>query len=117
MIVAVIAVRMVEMTFDQIVDVIAVRHGLMAAARAMYVPCRMPGARMLRSAGRWIGGSHRQHMLDDRAVAVGVMKMTVVQVIDVTFVLNGGMPAIRTVLMFVMSMYFTGMCHSDTLSY
>jgi hypothetical protein len=56
-------------------------------------------------------------MLDDRTVAVGVMKMAVVQVIDVTFVLNGGMPAIRTVLMFVMSMYFTGMRHSDTLSY
>jgi len=115
-VVAVIAVRMMEMAFDEIVDVIAVRYGLMSAGRAVYVARRMPGARMLRSTRRRIGGRHRQHVLDDRSVGVGVMKVTVVQVVDVIVVLHGGVSAIRTVLVVVMPVNFAGLSHGDTLS-
>ncbi len=36
-IIAVIAMRMMQMAIDQIIDVVAMRHGLMAAAGAMDV--------------------------------------------------------------------------------
>jgi len=50
MVVAVIAVRMVQVTIDEIVDMIAVRHGFVAAARSMDVVGRVPRALVVRRA-------------------------------------------------------------------
>ena len=40
-VIAVIAVRMVKVPADEVADVIAVRHGLVSAAFAVYVPARV----------------------------------------------------------------------------
>ncbi len=50
MIVAMITMGVVEVAIHQVVDVIAVRHHLMAAARAMYMIWRVPRAVMIRRA-------------------------------------------------------------------
>ncbi len=49
-VVAVIAVRVVQVAIDEIVDVIAVRHGFVSAARAMDVVGSMTGAAVVRRA-------------------------------------------------------------------
>jgi hypothetical protein len=46
-IIAVIAVRMVQVIPDEIVNVPGVRHALMAASRTVDVACRMPVTTMI----------------------------------------------------------------------
>ncbi len=50
MVVAVIAVRMMQVTVDEVVDMVAVRHGLMTATRAVNVTGLVTRAAMLRGA-------------------------------------------------------------------
>jgi hypothetical protein len=47
MIVAVVAVRMVQVPVNEVADVIAVRHGLVPAARTMNMPWSVRRAAML----------------------------------------------------------------------
>ncbi len=51
MIVAVIAVRVVQMAFDQVIDVIAVRHRLVATTGAVVVGLVVAAAGVGRRAG------------------------------------------------------------------
>jgi pseudouridine-5'-phosphate glycosidase len=98
MIVAVTAVRVVQMAIHQIIDVIAMRHGFVATTRAMNVAKVMGSAIVLRGA---VGGV-------DRGQAYGVfidvslmqvVQMTVVKIVDVIVVLDGGMTAAFLMLM------------------
>lgn len=50
MIVAMIAVRMVQMTIHQVANVIAVRHGFVAATRAMHMALFVAPAVVVRRA-------------------------------------------------------------------
>jgi len=50
MIIAMVAVRMMQMTVDQIINVIAVRHRFMAASRPVHVVGTMAGTMMVRGA-------------------------------------------------------------------
>lgn len=77
-----IAMRVVEVTVDQIAHVVAVGDGLVSAAGAMFVVFGMTGAGVLRRAASGIGGRDLDHVLIDMAV-VHVMQMAVVQVVDV----------------------------------
>lgn len=63
MIVAVAIVRMVEMSIYQKINVIPVRHGFMAALRAMHVLLLMSAAGMLRRADHRVAGIHCETML------------------------------------------------------
>jgi hypothetical protein len=51
-VVAVVAVRVVQVAVHQVIDVVAVRHGLVAAARAVLVALVVLAAGVLRRAGR-----------------------------------------------------------------
>jgi hypothetical protein len=93
-----IAVRMVQVTIDEIVDVIPVRHRLVAATRTMLVRCVVTGADMVRGACCRIGGRHLDHMLVD-VITVHVMQMAVVKIVDVPVVLHSSMAAPRTMNM------------------
>ena len=84
MIVAVVAVRVVEMPLDQIVDVVAMRNRLMAALGA--------ATAMLRSAGARIAGAHGDDVLVD-VIAMHTVQMPVVQIVDMGVMLNRGVPA------------------------
>ena len=97
-VVAVIAVRVVQVVIDEIVDVIAVRHGFVPAARAMDVVGRMTGAAMVRRALVGIRVRDLDHVLID-VVVVHVMKVPIMQVVHMIAVTDGRVAAHGTVQM------------------
>lgn len=101
-----IAMRMMQVAIDQIVDVIAVGHRLMAAAGAVDMARFVPGAVVVGGAGIGVRRADLDHMLVD-VIPMRVMQVTVMQVIDVIAVAHGGMAAARAMLVvviFVMGM-------------
>ena len=100
MIIAVVAVRVVQMAAHEVVDVIAVRHRFMAAARAVDVILGVGAAGVLRRAAGRVAPADGQRMLLDLA-ALGMVQVAVVDVIDMAFVLDGGVAAAGPVLMAV----------------
>jgi hypothetical protein len=91
------AVGMVQVPFHQVVGVIAVGYGGVAAARTMLVAFIMAIAAMSRRANRRVRRADFKDMFFD-LVAVLMMQVAVVQEIDVVAVLDAGVPAVRTVL-------------------
>ena len=85
------------MATDEVVDVVAVRHSLVAAASAVRVRCVVRSARVGGRARRRVARVHRDRALVDVAV-VRVMEMTVVQVVRVVPVLDRRVTARLTVL-------------------
>src|SRR5262245_45995179 len=97
-----VAVRMMQPPIHKIVDVIAVRHGFMPAARAMPV-----SALVFRRAAVGVGGVDRKGMFVDM-IPMHMVQMAVVQIVDVAVVTNRGMPAVWTVLMGMVGMVLLG---------
>jgi hypothetical protein len=54
-IIAVITVQMVQVSIDQVVNMVAMRHGLVPTSGTVHVPRVMPAAPVLRCAALWIG--------------------------------------------------------------
>jgi hypothetical protein len=107
-IVAVAIVGMVQVPAHQIVDMIAVRNGLMAATWPMDVSGFMGCAIVLRSAGVRIPGADLQRMFID-VIPMHAVQMPVMQIVDVVPVLNRRMAATRPVYVsvrFVNRMFF-----------
>jgi hypothetical protein len=100
MVVAVISVRMVQMTSDQVVDVITVRNRLVATIGAVLVSSAMLPAVVLRGAAFGVDVADLENVLVD-VITVRVMQMTVVQVVEMIVVLDRSMAAGRPVLMIV----------------
>jgi hypothetical protein len=92
MIVAVIAMGVMQMPGDDVVDMVAVRNRFMAATGTMLVSSVMGAAIMPWRAVGWIGTALLQSMLVDM-VPVHVVKMAIVQIVRMVFVLDGGMTA------------------------
>jgi len=93
-----VAVRMVQVAVDQIVDVIAVRHGFMAASRPVHVVGSMAGALVVRGAAIGVSLRNFDDVLID-VVAMRMLQVTVLQIIDVVAVVDGRVPALGAVLM------------------
>ena len=91
-VVAVVAMRMVEMAIDHIIDVIAVRDLFVSAARAMLM-----AALDFRRATRRICRINRNHVLVD-VIGVDMVQVAVVEIIDMPRVADSGMATICTVL-------------------
>jgi hypothetical protein len=91
-IVAVIAVRMMQPAVDQIIDVIAMRHGFMAAIRPVPVRCVVAAGVELWIAAVRIAVTDGDDMLFGAAV-LGMLKVAVIQIIDVAVMLHGEMAA------------------------
>jgi hypothetical protein len=94
MIITMTVVRMVKASIHQIVDVVPVRNRLVPAAR----PVRMTGADILWRAMSRVGSVNCYHVLVDM-ISVHVMQMTIVQVVNVAFVLNRRVSTPRAMLM------------------
>lgn len=92
MVVTVPVMRAVQMPRDEVVHVIAVRDGLMAAVCAVNVTLVVPSTAVRRRAG---GGVHRSDFENAliHVPVVGVVEVAVVQIVDVVAVANGGMAA------------------------
>jgi len=77
MIVAMCAMRKVQMVVHEIIDVVTVRDGLMTAVGTVAVAVLMSVTRMGRCASGWITRSHCKHMFV-HMVIMQVMEMAVV---------------------------------------
>ena len=100
MIVAVVAVRVVQPTFDEVVLVVAVRHLFVSAIVVLAFALH-------RRANRRIRRTHR----DDVFVVVagmGMMQVAVVEVIDVAIVFDFRMPTMVAVDVRVIVVCLTG---------
>jgi hypothetical protein len=107
MVIAVVAVRVVQMAGYEIVDVIAVGDGGVAAIRTMDVVFGMGATVVLGGAARGIDLRVFQrvffHML-----ATHVVQVAIVKVIDMVAMTDGGVATTRTVLMIVIGVNVHG---------
>jgi len=99
-IITVIAVRMVQVAVDQIIDVVAVRDRFVAAPRAMDMAGFVPRARVSRRAPVGILRRHLYDMFID-VTRMHVMQVTIVQIVHMITVLHGRMAASGTMLVVV----------------
>ena len=91
---------MVKVAIDQVVDVVAVRNGWVATAGSMHMVFLVPSAVMGRGAAIRVGGINLENVLIDVA-GMWVMQVAVMQVVNMTLVLNGQVTTARSVLMIV----------------
>lgn len=96
MVVAMAAVRVMEMPADQIVDVIPMGNGFVPASGAMLMGCVVSRAGMIGRAACRVHRAHLDHVLI-YMIAVRLMEVPVVQVVDVLAVLDGNMSAAGSV--------------------
>ena len=96
MIVAMITMRMVEMTFHQVVRVVTVRNRFVSAIWPMFVVLVMRSAIVVRGTRCWALPTHSDLVLVNM-VTVRVVEVPIVKVILMAIVLHGHMSTIRTV--------------------
>ena len=104
MIIAVVAVRMVQVAVDEVVDVVAMRDSLVAAVRTMDVPWFVTAAGVSRSAGLGIRVTDGKGVFFNGSSICLMMKVSVMQVVDVSLVLDGRVTAACSVLVIVILM-------------
>ena len=104
-----VAVRVVQVAIDKVIDVVAMRHrfvaaagavdvsGFVAAAGAVYMSRFVAVAVMIWGADVRVGGADGDAVFID-VVAVRMVQVAIVQVIDVAFVFDGGVAAASAVL-------------------
>jgi len=102
-----VAMRMMQVALDAVIDVIAVRYRLMAAAGVVDMTRLMAATAVVRGAALGVAGGHIDDVLVDMTV-MGMVEMTIVQVVDVTAVPYGRMTAARPVLMRVIGVGGSG---------
>jgi hypothetical protein len=100
MIIAMIAVRMMKVSVDKIINVITMRHRLMSASRAMHVPGLVTGAVVIRRASIGIFRAHLDLMLV-HVIVVRMMEMAIMDIVAVVAVTNGRVAAAGAMLMVV----------------
>jgi hypothetical protein len=98
MIVAVIVVRMVQLSIDQIIHMVPMGHLQVSALRAMLVLFTCDGPAAVR-----VGAAHLNNVLIDMPV-VQVMQMAVVEIIYMPLVDHRGVAAVGAVLVRVILM-------------
>lgn len=96
MVVAVLAVGVMEMAGDEVIRVVAVGHGFVTAAGAVRVPGGVRGAFVIRRASVRVCGGDGEAVLV-RVGAMDVVEVTVMQVVGVAIVEDGEVAATRTV--------------------
>jgi hypothetical protein len=87
-----VAVRMMQAAVHEIIDMVAMRHGLVAAVGSMTVCRIVAGGVVLWIAAIRIALAHGDHMTLGAAV-LGMLQAAVIEIIDVAFVLHGEMTA------------------------
>lgn len=100
MVVTVIAVRMMQVTFHQIIHMVPVRHCFVSAIGAMHMPGLVTVTVMAGSTCIGIGFRHSDGMLVIMAF-VRMVQMAVVQVVGVPIMLYGGVAASGAMLVVV----------------
>ena len=96
MVVAVVSVWMMKVPVYEVVDVISMGYGGMAAAGPVSVTGFVAFAGVRRCAFRWMFIGYRESVFVD-VVSVWVVEVTIVEVVDVTLMLDTNVPASGTV--------------------
>lgn len=91
-IVAVVAMRMMQAAVDEVIDMIAVGHDFVAAIRPVAMRRLVAAGVMLRIATVRIAVAHGDHMLLG-ATGLAMLKASMIEIIDMAFVLHGEMAA------------------------
>lgn len=99
-VVAVPVVLVVEVSVHQVVDVVAVGNGRVSAVGTVHVIGVVTAAAMTVGAGFWVGATDLDAMFV-YMIAVGMMQMSVVEVVDMSVVLDGDVAAVGAVDMIV----------------
>jgi hypothetical protein len=102
-VVAVIAVRVMQVIADAIVDVIAMRNRLVTAAGAVDMTRFVAAAAVVCGAPVGVVAGHLDHVLVDM-IAMRVVQVTIVQIVGVAAMAHRGVPAVRAVLMGMIGM-------------
>lgn len=113
MVVAVVPVRMVEAAFDDVIDMIAMRHGFVAAVQPMDVAATLASRLPLLAAIR-IGRADRDDVLvvvNQSVDLVRMVQMAVVQIVDMVLVPYGLVTAVGAVTMVVIGMGMAVLAH------
>ena len=105
---------MVQVPVHQVVDVITMRHRGVTTARTMGVSRVMTSAGVRRGAVCRIGRGHRHGVLV-HVVAVGVVHVAVVQIVDMTVVLDAWVPTSGSVGVVVIGMRGAVCAHQEPL--
>jgi hypothetical protein len=106
-VVAVLAVRMVQVPIHEVIDVLAVRDRFVAAAGAVVMPLLMSAAIVFRSASIRVGRVDAQLVFLNNAAFL-MMQMSIVQVVDMVVVDDSRVAAVGTVLMGVIAVMMSG---------
>jgi hypothetical protein len=97
------------MTVDEVVDVVAVRHGFVSTAGAMHMIGGVTRTDVTTGAGIRVGLRNFNFVLVDM-FAMRVMQMAVVQVVDVAVMFYGGVTTSRSmgVIVIFVVWFFAG---------
>jgi hypothetical protein len=113
MIITMIAVRMVQMALDEIIDMVAMGYSLVPTIGAMFVCDPVTAAIVVGCAAlRVLRTDFQDMLLDQRGSGLPdrMMQVAIVKVIDMTAVFDAGMAAVRGVPVTVVGMGF-GIAH------
>ena len=112
MVVAVAVVLVMQVAIDQIIDVVAVWHRWMAAAGSVYVLGVVALAGMPAGAAIGIGTGDRQRVFLDLACGGRVVQVTIMQIVDMPFMDDALVAALRAVFVIVIGVC---VCHGKCL--
>ncbi|MGF6551781.1 hypothetical protein [Paraburkholderia youngii] len=112
MIVAVIAVRVMKVAIDKVIDVVTVRHRFVTAARPVHVARFVATAVVVRRATIRIFRADFD-LVFVYMITMRVVQMAIMKVVDVVAMLNCGVSAARAMLMVMVSvMRFVARAHA-----
>lgn len=89
-------VRVMKMAIDQVINMVPMRHSFMSTVRSMNMILQMTGALVLRRAVLGVGRCYTNDMFID-VVPMGMVQMTLVQIVDMVIMHNACMFALRAV--------------------
>jgi hypothetical protein len=92
-----VTMRMMEVPFDEIVDVATMRNRVVATAGSVNVALLVPSAAVIRRAYVRIPGADRDGMFGHHTTFL-VAQMPVLKIVHMPVVIHPKMPAIRAVL-------------------
>lgn len=93
-VVAMSGVLVVQVTIDEVIDMVAVRHGGMATVSPVDMIGGMCGAGMARGAGGGVAVRHADDMLFDLSGGGLMMEVAIMQIVDMAFVLHRDVAAV-----------------------
>ena len=115
-IVAVVAVRVVKVAGNPIVDVVAMRHRLVPAAGAVYVSCLMRTTAVVRGAVFGVLARYLDHVFVDM-IFMRVVEVAIMQIVGIAAMADGGMSAARSMPVLMVGVGWSGASRHGIVSF